>query len=357
MKRIVLTGGGTAGHVTPHLALIPHLRQRGWEVHYLGAQDGIERQLVGSQLPYYPISAGKLRRYFSWRNLSDPFRVIKGVADAYRHLRRIQPSIVFSKGGFVAVPVSLAAWLLRIPVILHESDLTPGLANRLCAPFARKLCVAFPDSLNYLKGGAARKAVVTGTPIREELLKGSREKGLAICGFSDRRPVLLVIGGSLGSALLNRTIRENLAQLTGRYQIIHICGRGNPEPEMKSPGYYQLEYAGEELPHLLAAADLVLSRAGANAIVELVALAKPNVLVPLSRRASRGDQILNAASFARQGLSLVIQEEELNGKVLHETLGELEKDRERFIAAMQSSPIKDGTSKILNLIEEEARRG
>lgn len=355
MKRIVLTGGGTAGHVTPHLALLPHLRARGWQVHYVGTHDGIERQLVGDEIPYYPISAGKLRRYFDLKNLSDPFRVLKGVADAYGHLKRIKPNVVFSKGGFVAVPVTLAAWLQGVPVILHESDLTPGLANRLCVPLARKLCVAFPESLNYLQGKAAAKAVVTGTPIRAELFQGSKDQGLALAGFSKERPVLLVIGGSLGSALLNKTIRENLPVLTERYQIIHICGRGNLAPEIRNNRYFQLEYAREELPHLLAAADMVLSRAGANAIVELAALGKPNILVPLSKQASRGDQILNARAFAQAGLSLVIQEEDLDGKTLQENLVRLEREREAFLKRLQSSPIKDGTETILRLIEEIAR--
>ena len=355
MKRIVLTGGGTAGHVTPHLALVNHLRAKGWEIHYIGTHGGIERQLVGAELPYYPISAGKLRRYFDLKNLSDPLRVLKGVADAYRHLRRIRPAVVFSKGGFVAVPVTVAAWLLRIPVILHESDLTPGLANRLSLPFARRLCVTFPDTTRYLKGRGAQKAVVTGTPIRAELFSGSREEGLNMCRFTPGLPVLLVMGGSLGSAVLNEVIRENLAELTKHYQIIHLCGRGNLVPAAHRR-YFQLEYATEELPHLLAAADFVLSRAGANALVELVSLGKPNILVPLSRQASRGDQILNAASFAKQGLSLVIQEEELSGEVLQERLAQLQQERERFIAAMAASPIKDGTGRILQLIEETARQ-
>lgn len=356
MKRIVLTGGGTAGHVTPHLALIPQLRDRGWDIYYLGTRDGIERQLVEGKVPYFPISAGKLRRYFDLQNLSDPLRVLKGIGDAYGHLRRLKPHVVFSKGGFVAVPVTVAAWLLGIPVILHESDLTPGLANRLCVPFAQRLCLNFPESVRYLKGRAAEKAVVTGTPIRSELFQGSRQEGLGLCGFSPTLTVLLVMGGSLGSALLNKVIRDHLGQLVQRYQIIHICGKGNVAPELKGPRYFQLEYAKEELPHLLAAADLVLSRAGANSIVELVSLAKPNILVPLSRQASRGDQILNAASFANQGYSLVIQEEELTGEVLLERLAELQIKRERFVAAMAASPIKDGTAKILALLEEAARR-
>lgn len=351
MKKIVLTGGGTAGHVTPHFALLPHLQQEGWEIHYIGTYEGIERSLVGDQLPYYPISAGKLRRYFDLKNFSDPFRVIKGVFDAHRILRKLRPQVVFSKGGFVTVPVTVAAWSLGIPVVLHESDLTPGLANRLSLPFATQLCLTFPDSLEHVKG----KGVVTGTPIRPELTQGSKEQGLSLCQFSSNSPTLLVMGGSLGSALLNQTIRENLSTLTEHYQIIHLCGKGNLDSEISNIRYHQLEYAQEELPDLLAAADFVISRAGANSIFELVALAKPNILVPLSRQASRGDQILNAQSFARQGFSLVIQEEDLTIGQLLKELTFLSTNRTKFVDAMRASQVGDGTQNVLKVIREAAR--
>ena len=350
MKTIVLTGGGSAGHVTPHFALLPHLQEKGWEIHYIGTFDGIERELIEGRLPYYPITAGKLRRYFDLKNLSDPFRVLKGIGQARRILKQIKPQVVLSKGGFVSVPVTVAAWLLGIPVILHESDLTPGLANKLSLPFARELCLTFPDSLDYVKG----KGKVTGTPIRSELGKGSKDRGLRLVGFSANRPTLLVMGGSLGAAALNQTIRHDLESLTKRYQIIHLCGRGNLDPSIKNARYFQLEYAQEELPDLLAASDYVLSRAGANSIFELLALAKPHILVPLSRQASRGDQILNAESFAKQGFSLVIQEEELNLQSLQHNLDLLEANKERFTRRMRESKVSDGTGNILRIIEETA---
>lgn len=352
MKKIVLTGGGTAGHVTPHFALIPHLQSRGWEIHYIGTHDGIERELMERQLPYYPISAGKLRRYFDLKNLSDPFKVVKGLFEAHRALRRIKPRVIFSKGGFVSVPVTVAAWLLRIPVVLHESDLTPGLANKLSLPFARELCLTFPESLQHVKG----KGIVTGTPIRSELTEGSRSEGLRICKFKDHLPTLLVMGGSLGAGIFNRMIRENLSILTKSYQIIHLCGKGNLDSTIRNPRYCQLEYAQEELPHLFAAADFVLSRAGANSIFELLALAKPHILVPLSKQASRGDQILNAASFAKQGFSLVIPEEELSLESLQHNLVQLEANKEEFARAMRESGVGDGTHNILKVIEEVARK-
>lgn len=346
MKKIVLTGGGTAGHVTPHFALLPRLKKEGYEIHYIGTHDGIERELVGEKLPYHPISAGKLRRYFSWENFSDPFRVLKGVWDAHQALREIRPHVVFSKGGFVTVPVTIAAWSLGIPVILHESDLTPGLANRLSLPFAKELCLTFPESASKLNG----KAIVTGTPIRAELKQGKANIGLELCGFSPRLPTLLVMGGSLGAAILNQTIRANLDQLTESYQIIHLCGQGNLDLSITNTRYCQFEYVQEELPHLLAAADLVVSRAGANSIFELAALAKPSILVPLSLKASRGDQILNAQSFARQGFSLVIQEEDFTFSNLAAKLSYLNNNRGVFVTAMEKSQIRDGTENILAVI-------
>ena len=352
MKKIVLTGGGTAGHVTPHFALIPRLKENGWDIHYIGTADGIERELMAEQLPYYSISAGKLRRYFDLKNLSDPFRVLQGVFQAYQILRKLRPRVVFSKGGFVSVPVTMAAWLLRIPVVLHESDLTPGLANKISLPFAQELCLTFPDSLRYLKG----RGVVTGTPIRAELTRGSKSQGLRLCKFSEGTPTLLVMGGSLGARILNQTIRDNLDILTKDYQIIHLCGQGNLDPKSINPRYYQIEYAKEDLPHLLAAADLALSRAGANSIFELLALAKPHILVPLSKQASRGDQIHNAESFARQGFSLVIEEEGFTLESLQRSLRELYARREEFSETMGSSKVKDGTENVLRVIEQHARR-
>lgn len=348
MKRLVLTGGGTAGHVTPHLALIPHLEAEGCELHYIGTADGIERELIPSRIPYYPIAAGKLRRYFDWRNFTDPFRVLQGIAQAWRILRDIRPAAIFSKGGFVTVPVAAAGWMLGIPVLLHESDYSPGLANRISLRFAKKICLTFPESLQFVP---KTKAVVTGTPIRGELRKGSREEGLKLCGFSPSRTTLLVMGGSLGSQAINAVIREALPKLAPEYQVIHLCGKGNLEPGLSSRTYYQFEYVTDELPHLLAAADYVVSRAGANSIFELLSLRKPNLLVPLSRQASRGDQILNAQSFAKQGFSVVVEEEDFNVSSLLEALGELRNNRDKYVQAMAASGLGDGTTNVLREIK------
>ena len=312
MKKIVLTGGGTAGHVTPNLALLPSLVERGYEIHYIGSYNGIERKLIeDAGIPYDGISSGKLRRYFDLKNFTDPFRVIKGYAEARRLMKKYRPDVVFSKGGFVAVPVVLAAKHYKIPAIIHESDMTPGLANKLCIPSAAKICCNFPETLTYLPED---KAVLTGSPIRKELLEGDRLTGLQYTGLSAIKPVILVIGGSLGSVAVNKVVRQILPELLDMYQVIHICGKGHLEESLiGKPGYVQYEYVDTPLRHLFAAADLVLSRAGANSICEILALRKPNILIPLSAAVSRGDQILNARSFEKQGFSVVLEEEALDG--------------------------------------------
>ena len=305
MKKIVMTGGGTAGHVTPNIALFDSLQKDGYEIYYIGSYEGIEKGLIeDKKIPYYGISSGKFRRYRSWKNLTDPFRVLHGFFQARRLLGRIRPNVVFSKGGFVSVPVVMAAKTRHIPVIIHESDLTPGLANKLAMPSATKVCCNFPETLPYLP---KEKAVLTGSPIRQELLHGNKQAAKDFCGFTDDLPILMVMGGSIGSVYINNAIRGCIDTLLTKYQIIHLCGKGNIDESLKDKkGYAQFEYISENLPDLFAAADLVVARAGANSICELLALHKPNILIPLSRNASRGDQILNANSFAKQGFSAVL---------------------------------------------------
>ena len=214
MKRIVFTGGGTAGHVTPNIALFPKLKELGYDIHYISSYEGIEKRLIEDyRIPYYGIATGKLRRYFDPKNFSDPFRVVKGFSEAKKILKTLKPNVVFSKGGFVSVPVVRAAAALKIPCIIHESDMTPGLANKLCIPVATKICCNFPETLQRLP---ADKAVLTGSPVREELTKGIRERGLEICGFNSSKPVIMVIGGSLGAAGVNKLVREALPQLRKR---------------------------------------------------------------------------------------------------------------------------------------------
>ena len=311
MKRIILTGGGTAGHVTPNIALLPRLKELQYDIHYIGSYNGIEKELIEQLgIPYHGISSGKLRRYFSVQNFTDPFRVIKGFSEAKRLVKILKPDVIFSKGGFVSVPVVLAGKSRHVPTIIHESDMTPGLANKISIPSAAKVCCNFPETLDLLPEG---KAVLTGSPIRQELLSGDRFKAKELVGFTSDKPVIMVMGGSLGSVAVNEAVRSILPELLKDFQVIHLCGRGKVDATLNGlDGYVQYEYIKDELKDLFALTDIVISRAGANAICELLALHKPNLLIPLSANASRGDQILNARSFERQGYSKVLEEEELS---------------------------------------------
>ncbi len=351
MKKILLTGGGTAGHVTPNIALLPHLKEAGFEISYVGSYTGMEKELIKAQnIPYYGISSGKLRRYLDLKNLSDPFKVIKGLGQAIRLIHKIKPDVIFSKGGFVSVPVVLAAKFCHVPAIIHESDLTPGLANKIAIPCATKVCCNFPETVKYLP---PKKAVLTGSPIRRELLRGDAAAARSLCGFDESRPVLFVIGGSSGSVIINNVVREALPTLLERFQVIHMCGKGNLEPTLASTkGYHQIEYIGDELCDIFAMSDIVVSRAGANSICELLALRKPNLLIPLSAAASRGDQILNAGSFEKQGFSMVLLEENMTTATLISSIDQLYADREKYVQAMKDSRQIDSIDMIVDLIKK-----
>ena len=350
MKNIILTGGGAAGHVTPNLALLPELQANDYEVHYIGSKDGLERELVEAVgIPYYGISAGKLRRYMDVKNITDIFRIIKGFGDAMGVMRQIKPDIVFSKGGFVTVPVLAAARMLRVKCVIHESDITPGLANRLSQPFANKVCVSFPETLAHLP---ERKSVLTGSPIRRELLLGDRVKGLKLCEWQDLgNPVILVTGGSQGAAAINTCVREALPQLLERFRVVHLCGKGNLA-DINTPGYAEFEYVQEGLADLFAMADIVVSRAGANTLFEILALRKPNLLIPLPLGKSRGDQILNAESFALQGFSKLLPEEKMTPERLLKDIEMLYNDREIYIENMAAHKQGDGVAQVMDVLRE-----
>ena len=349
MKHIVLTGGGTAGHVTPNIALMGRLKEQGYQISYIGSYNGIEKTLIEELgIPYYGISSGKLRRYFDLKNFTDPFRVLKGFSEARKLLKQLKPDVVFSKGGFVPVPVVVAAGRLKIPAIIHESDMTPGLGNKLCIPSAVKVCCNFPETKAHLPEG---KAVVTGTPIRPELLQGDAAKGRAFTGFTSEKPVIMIIGGSLGAQAVNDAVRRILPELLKDFQVVHLCGKGKQDDSKNDlKGYVQYEYIESELADLFAMADIVISRAGANAICELQALKKPNLLIPLSANASRGDQILNARSFEKQGFSMVLEEEAITDEVLLRAVHDLYDRRETYRAAMENAPGQDSISVICDLI-------
>ena len=350
MKTIVLTGGGTAGHVTPHLALLPQLHQQGWVTHYIGSREGIERGMIRdrAEIAYHPISTGKLRRYFSWRNLSDPFRVLAGFFQAFGILGKLKPDIVFSKGGFVAVPVVAAAFLRRIPVLAHESDLSPGLANKISAVFAKKVATTFPECAVAI----GKKGVHTGTPMRQELFSGDRQQGLDFAGFDGVKPVLLMMGGSQGAAAVNQALREALPRLLPLFDILHLTGKGKlDESLVGTPGYFQAEFVDTQLTHVLAASDYILSRAGATAIGEFLALHKPMLLVPYPKGASRGDQILNAQNYQKRGLALVLPQEQLSADSLVHSLQELMGKAGDIRIAQAAAPGLDGSQAVLSLID------
>lgn len=353
MKKIVLTGGGTAGHVTPNLALLPSLQEAGFLITYMGSYDGIEKKLVEDfGIPYVGIATGKFRRYLDVKNLTDPFRVIKGYAEARKFLKEYRPDVVFSKGGFVSVPVVRAAASLKIPCIIHESDMTPGLANKLCFPVAKKICCNFPETFKMLP---EEKAVLTGTPIRKELAQGNKLAGLEMCGFTANKPVIMVIGGSLGAMNVNKAVRDALPRLLEKYQVVHLCGKDKMDNLLlTTPGYKQFEYLKTELKDIFAMADIVISRAGANAICELLALRKPNILIPLPASSSRGDQLLNAASFESQGFSIVLHEDDLTTALLVDKVNELYENRQKYFDAMEKSGQMDSIPTIMEMIQKEA---
>ena len=350
MKKIIMTGGGTAGHVTPNIALFPALKEEGYEISYIGSYNGIEKELIKKQgIEYFGISSGKLRRYFDVKNFTDPFRVMKGYSEAKKILKHIKPDVVFSKGGFVTVPVVYAAKKLHIPVIIHESDLTPGLANKLAIPNATYVCHNFPETANHLP---EEKSRLTGCPIRKELFEGDRDKGLKFLGFDGKKPVLMIIGGSTGAKVINETVRESLDTLTQRFDIVHLCGKDKLDTNYNDvAGYKQFEYISDELSDIFAASDVVISRAGANAICELLALCKPHLLIPLSANASRGDQILNAKSFKKQGFSEVLEEENMTKDTLCENLTKVYDNRELYINKMKESSMSNPIETIVGLIK------
>lgn len=350
MKKIVLTGGGTAGHVTPNIALIPYLKQEGYEIYYIGSKGGMEEELIKKcGIPYYGISSGKLRRYFDKKNFSDIFKVIKGIFQAKHLIHKIKPDVVFSKGGFVAVPVVIGAHMNKVNVVCHESDITPGLANKIAMPFAKAVCTTFPEAVKHIKDD---KGIYTGTPIRDMLFTGSREKGLKICDFSGNKPVMLIMGGSQGSVKVNNSIRELLNKLLPKYDIIHLCGKGNVDESLKDrAGYKQFEYISDELPDIFAMSDFVVSRAGSNAICEFLALHKPMLLIPLGKNASRGDQILNAQSFKKQGFAEVIDEEKMTKGSLYDAINNVYDNRETYIENMKNSKASEGNKAVMEIIK------
>ena len=328
LKTAVFTGGGTAGHVLPALPVMRALQEAGTDIAYIGGQGGLEkRYLEGLQhVRYFGIASGKLRRYWSWRNLTDGFGVLRGIWQSYWLLGRIRPGVIFSKGGHLSFPVVLAGWARGIPVVAHESDYSPGLANRLAMPFLDALCTSFPvQRPRRLRG----ELIHSGSPVRPELLAGSAERGRALSGAPAERPIILVTGGSLGADALNAVVTAAAPDLVKNCWVVHVCGPGKCT-DLELEGYRQFEYVGADWGDLLAAADLVVSRSGSNTLFELLTLRKPNLLVPLSPRASRGDQVENAAYAESAGYSRVVQQDGLTPSALVGAVKEMLSEKETW---------------------------
>ncbi len=352
-KTIILTGGGTAGHVTPNLAIIPKLKEKGFHIEYIGTKDGMEKEIMTcTDVPYHTISAGKLRRYFSLKNFTDPIKLIAGWVKAGRLMKKLRPVAVFSKGGFVSVPVVFAAHQKKIPVVLHESDYTPGLANKLCIPRADKICVSFEPTLEFVPAG---KGICTGLPIRHELLCGDKETGLSTCGFTGEKPVLLIMGGSLGAKALNEAVDAVLDELVKQFDVIHIRGKSNLRSGFLPIGYKQFDFINCELPHVYAAADIMVSRAGATAVFEILTLALPSLFVPLPKATSRGDQILNAKYFEKKGFSHVLEQEQLTAETLMAGITRLYQERDQLREKMQQENMIDSAEIVAQVIADAAR--
>jgi UDP-N-acetylglucosamine--N-acetylmuramyl-(pentapeptide) pyrophosphoryl-undecaprenol N-acetylglucosamine transferase len=351
-KRIIFTGGGSSGHVVPNLALIKKFKSAGWEITYVGSKNGMEKDLVAKEsgINYFAIASGKLRRYFSWQNFFDPFKIVYGIAQSLFICQKIRPQVIFSKGGFVAFPLVMAAWLNRIPVVAHESDLTPGLANKLSFPLIKKLCVTFVETANNL--GNSTKVIVTGTPVRQELISGNAAKGLAMCEFSTNKKVILVMGGGSGSEAINIAIRSILPKLLINFQVVHICGKAKMDNGLTLSGYKQFEYLYAELADIMACASIIISRAGANAIYEFLTLKKPHILIPLPLKASRGDQISNAEYFAAQGLSEVLIEEKLSPDILYDKIIWMSEHENEIVQHLEAFKRKDSVQIIYDTISE-----
>lgn len=302
--KLVFTGGGTAGHVIPNLVIIDKIREltSHAQISYIGSHHGVEKNLVEQAgIKYHAIQVGKLRRYLDWRNAVDAVRVPIGITQSIYRLLRIKPDVVFSKGGFVSVPVAIAAAMLRIPLIIHESDVSPGLATRLTARFAKKICLSFPTT------HPGHKIQITGNPVRPA---GDAQKGKDFLKFNNDKPILLIAGGSSGAMFFNLLAERSVAELSGKINVVWLCGGGKKPKEIPdAPNLRVFEYLDAEYLDVLAASDLVVSRGGSNAIFEIAAAGKPSIIIPIPAEASRGDQIENARFFEQSGATMIMPQE------------------------------------------------
>ncbi len=339
MKKVVLTGGGTAGHVYPALAVAEKLNN--CEIHYLGS-NGMEKEILKKfpNIIYHEIPAVKLERKFTLKNFLIPFKLFDSIKICKKTLKEIQPNVIFSKGGFVAVPVCISSKKLGIPVISHESDLSFGLANKIILHYCTIMCTTFEKT-----GKSNKKCIHTGQPIRAKIFNGKK-----INLFNNSNPTLLVLGGSLGAKFLNDAIFENLDKITKKFNVIHICGKKNYQ-KIIHENYVILPYA-DNIQDYYFSSDLVLARSGSGVINELLALEKPMLLIPLSKKCSRGDQIENAKLFTQLGYSDILEEEEFSFEKMMIKLENLQKNSEKIRKNMRKNAKNNAVSQIVNLINK-----
>lgn len=346
-KKIVLTGGGTAGHITPHLALMPYLK-KDFDFTYIGSKNSMEQKMMQDLMPFYCVETTKLKRKLSLSNMLIPFKLIKGICQAKKLLKKIKPNIIFSKGGFVAVPVVIAGHLLKIPIITHESDYTLGLANKLIKNKCTYVCTSFDVTSKNLKNG-----IFTGSPIREQIFKGNKQNIYKKFNFDKNKKSILFIGGSLGSQSINSTVFGTLKILTQKYNVLHIVGKNNVNDSIKYNNYVQIEFANN-VEDAFDFADVVVTRGGANVLFELLAIKKPMLIIPLSKKESRGDQILNANYFKQKGYANVLPEENLTAKTLLNEIENTFNNADKFKTNMKNEAT-NGTKKIVDLIKKNAK--
>jgi UDP-N-acetylglucosamine--N-acetylmuramyl-(pentapeptide) pyrophosphoryl-undecaprenol N-acetylglucosamine transferase len=348
MATIILTGGGTAGHCVPNIALIQHLKNHFDKIYYIGSENGIEKQIITEQtkLKYFGISCAKLKRSITLKNLLIPFKVALGVKQAGVILDKLKPDVIFSKGGYVAVPVILAGKKRKIPIITHESDFTIGLANKITAKHCKKVLTSFPETAKTIKNG-----LYVGPPLKQ--LKTSKTTALNKFGLSGKKPVILVTGGSLGSQIINTTLREALPNLLKNFEILHICGKNNIDKDIVHNGYVQVEFVND-MKQAYSVADICVSRAGSNTLFELLSLKKPCVLIPLPKGASRGDQVLNAEYFQKKGVVYVLQQNALTPESLAITIESVYSNRKNIVKNLDKEPIINSCEKIAEILSEYA---
>lgn len=345
MATIILTGGGTAGHCIPHLALIPYLKNNFDKIYYIGSENGIEKHLVKENVTeYFSVTTTKLKRCFSLDNFAIPFKLIKGIKQAKILLKKLNPDIIFSKGGYVSLPVVLAGKSLNIPIISHESDLSIGLANKLSSKYSKKVLTSFPETALSIKNGE-----YSGAPIRYEFFNVNRNYALSYFCFNGKKPILVITGGSQGAKSINDVVFKSLDKLLLKFDIIHAVGKNNLKKINPVNGYYQTEFI-DKMYYALGIADVVVSRAGSNTVFEILSLAIPNVLIPLPKDASRGDQLLNAEYFRKKGLSIVLKQEQLSPSSLICAIEKAFNQKNIIVEKCKQYNIKDASMSISKTI-------